>query len=92
MNKDLIKAVLIRTAKTWCQTFVGAVGGTATMLSDVNWGVVFSTATLAAVLCFVWNIGTGLPEVKLADTLYALDNDIDEDDDEVTVYGEEGDE
>ena len=75
MTKDFWKALLIRTIKTWCQAFVGAIGGTATVLSDVNWSVALSGATLAAVICFVWNLGTGLPEVELAQTLYNLDND-----------------
>ncbi len=88
MNKDFWKALLIRTVKTWCQAFVGAIGGTATVLSDVNWKVALSGATLAAVICFFWNLGTGLPEVKLSDTLYALDNDPDADEDEL----EEGEE
>lgn len=75
MNKEFWKALLIRTVKTWCQAFVGAIGGTATVLSDVNWHVALSGATLAAVICFFWNLGTGLPEVKLTETLYALDNE-----------------
>lgn len=83
MNADFCKALLIRTIKTWCQAFVGAIGGTATVLSDVNWQVALSGATLAAIICFFWNLGTGLPEVKLAETIYDLDNDpIDEDEEE----------
>ena len=75
MNAEFWKALLIRTVKTWCQAFVGAIGGTATVLSDVNWQVSLSGATLAAIICFFWNLGTGLPEVKLTETLYALDNE-----------------
>ena len=82
MTKEFWKALLIRTVKTWCQAFVGAIGGTATVLSDVNWQVALSGATLAAIICFFWNLGTGLPEVKLADTLYDLDNDPKEEGDE----------
>lgn len=89
MNAEFWKALLIRTVKTWCQAFVGAIGGTATVLSDVNWSVALSGATLAAIICFFWNLGTGLPEVKLQQTLYDLDNDPDEEDEE---YDEEGDE
>lgn len=74
MNKEFWKALLIRTVKTWCQAFVGAIGGTATVLADVNWKVALSGATLAAIICFFWNLGTGLPEVKLQQTLYDLDN------------------
>lgn len=87
MNKEFWKALFIRVIKTWCQAFVGAIGSTATVLSDVNWTVVMSTATLAAIICFFWNLGAGLPEVQLADTLYDLDNDPFEEDD-----FEEGDE
>lgn len=90
MRMDFWKALLIRTVKTWCQAFVGAIGGSATYLSEVNWKLAFSAATLAAVICFVWNLGTGLPEVALTDTLYALDNDpFDSDADE--EFDEEGD-
>lgn len=86
MNRDFFKALMIRTLKTWCQAFVGGIGGTATLLSDVNWMVALSSATLAAVICFVWNLGAGLPEVKLAETLYSLDNVIDEEEDEEDIY------
>ena len=82
MSKEFWKALMYRTIKTWCQAFVGAIGGTATVLSDVNWKVALSGATLAAIICFFWNLGTGLPEVKLAETLYALDNVPDEEDEE----------
>ena len=90
MTKEFWKALLIRVVKTWCQAFCGAIGGTATMMSEVNWKVAFSTATLAAIVCLVWNLGAGLPEVQLEETLYALDNkgiedpdyDIEEDDEE----------
>lgn len=91
MNAEFWKALLIRTVKTWCQAFVGAIGGTATVLSDVNWSVALSGATLAAIICFFWNLGTGLPEVKLQQTLYDLDNDPDEDEYEEDD-DEEGDE
>lgn len=92
MNAEFWKALLIRTVKTWCQAFVGAIGGTATVLSDVNWSVALSGATLAAIICFFWNLGTGLPEVKLAETLYTLDNDPEEYAEEDEDEDEEGDE
>ena len=83
-NIDFWKALLIRTVKTWCQAFVGVVGvDTVKTLGDVNWSYALSVATLAAIVCFVWNLGAGLPEVQLAETLYSLDNiPFDEDDDD----------
>ena len=75
---------LIRTLKTWCQAFVGVIGIDAfKTLGDVDWKYALSAATLAAIVCFFWNLGAGLPEVKLTETLYALDNDpFDEDEEE----------
>lgn len=56
------KAAGVRAAKTMAQTFIAAVG-TATAMGEVNWEVVLSTATLAAVLSVATSIA-GLPEVK----------------------------
>ena len=77
MSKDFWKALLIRTIKTWCQAFVGVVGidSGGRSLTDVDWKLAFSAATLAAIICFVWNIAIGLPEAKLAETLDDLDNE-----------------
>ena len=77
MNKEFWKALLFRTIKTWCQAFIGYVGidSGGRSLTDVDWAMALSVATLAAIICFVWNLSIGLPEVKLAETLYALDND-----------------
>lgn len=91
MTKDFFKALLIRTVKTWCQAFVAVVGiDTMKSLGEINWLYALSVASTAAIICFVWNLGAGLPEVKLAETLYALDNepydeteDEDEDDEDV---------
>lgn len=79
--KEILKAILIRVVKTWCQAFVGVVGVDAVKtLGEVDWKYALSVATCAAIVCFVWNLGSGLPEVDLTDTLYALDNVPDEDD------------
>ncbi len=82
MNKEFWKALFIRTAKTWCQAFVGFVGVdyVGKTLADIDWMTALSVATVAAIVCFVWNFGAGLPEVKLTETLYAIDNDPDEED------------
>ena len=61
----------------------------------MNWKLVVSAATLAAVISLAKSVIIGLPEVKLSDTLYDLDNDpFDEEDDfeEFDVDDEEGDE
>ena len=95
MGYDFWKAALIRAAHTWFQAFIAAIPATASVLSDVNWKVAASAATLAAVISLAKSVIIGLPEVKLSDTLYDLDNDpFDEEDDfeEFDVDDEEGDE
>lgn len=92
MGMDFWKAILIRTLKTWCQAFVGVIGiDSFNTLGDVDWKYALSVATLAAIVCFFWNLGAGLPEVKLTQTLYDLDNDPEDDADEEEVYEEDGD-
>ena len=79
MTKEFWKAILIRVIKTWCQSFVAVIGVEAKTLGEVNWEYALSVATLAAIVCLVWNIGTGLPEVELpvevtdADALRAIE-------------------
>ncbi len=63
MGKKFWKAACIRAIKTATQTAVGMIATTATMLQDVNWMVVLSSAALSAVLSLLTNIATGLPEV-----------------------------
>ena len=74
MNKEFWKASLIRALRTICQTAIATIG-TAVVLTDVNWKYVVSASILAGLLSILTSISTGLPEVQLADTLYALDND-----------------
>ena len=85
MHKDFWKALFIRVAKTWCQTFCAVVGvdGGIRSFSEIDWKFALSAATVSAIICFFWNLGAGLPEVQLADTLYALDNDPVDEDEEI---------
>ena len=78
MSKEFWKAALIRAIKTVCQTAVATIG-TAMVVTDVNWLYVLSASALAGILSILTSLSVGLPEVSLAETLYALDNDPDED-------------
>ena len=79
MNKDFWICALIRAIRTICQTAIAMIG-TAVFLSDVNWVGVASASVLSGILSIMTSIATGLPEAQLTETLYALDNDpVDED-------------
>lgn len=85
MDKNFWKAAGIRALKTICQTAIATIGS-AMVITDVNWIHVLSASALAGVLSILTSIAAGLPEVQLADTLYDLDNVVDDD------YPEEDDE
>lgn len=55
-------ASLIRSLKTFAQTFVATIG-TSAVLNAVDWKVVLSASVLAAILSIATSIA-GLPEVK----------------------------
>ncbi|MBP3413032.1 MAG: holin [Oscillospiraceae bacterium] len=61
--KIWIKAAGIRALKTFAQTMVGVIGGSA-LISEVNWIAVLSSATLAALMSLLTSIG-GLPELEV---------------------------
>ena len=60
--KEWWKAAGIRALKTFAQTFVSTVG-IATAMQEVNWIMVLSSSTLAAILSIFTSIA-GLPEVS----------------------------
>ena len=78
MNKEFWKAALIRAIKTICQTAIATIGS-AMVITDVNWIYVLSASALAGILSILTSLSAGLPEVQLANTLYDLDNEGDED-------------
>ena len=78
MNKEFWKAALIRAIKTICQTAIATIGS-AMVITDVNWVYVLSASALAGILSILTSLSAGLPEVQLANTLYDLDNEGDED-------------
>lgn len=61
--KSWIKSAGIRAIKTFAQTFLATIGTGAAVLGDVNWVIVLSSATLAAILSLVTSVA-GLPEVR----------------------------
>lgn len=77
MTKEFWKAALTRAIKTVCQTAIATIG-TAMVITDVNWLYVLSASALSGILSILTSLSVGLPEVQLADTLYALDNMADE--------------
>ena len=87
MSKEFWKAAFIRAIKTVCQTAIATIG-TAMVVTDVNWLYVLSASALSGILSILTSLSVGLPEVDLAETLYALDNDPEEYEEE----DEEGDE
>lgn len=58
-----IKAAGVRMLKTGAQAAVAAIGTTATMIGQVSWTAVVSTALLSMALSFLTSLG-GLPEVS----------------------------
>ena len=62
MTKQFWKAAGVRMVKTAAQTALALIPA-AGMLQDVSWGVVLSTAALAALASLLTSIVAGLPEV-----------------------------
>jgi hypothetical protein len=63
LTPQWIRAALIRAIKTFAQVAIAAIGTTSTMISQVDWGIVLSTAALSALLSILTSL-SGLPEVS----------------------------
>lgn len=87
MNREFWKAAGIRALRTFIQVIL-AVWTAGQLITEVDWKFLLMSAFSSAVYSMLTSILAGLPEVALTDTLYALDNDPDEDEDEL----EEGEE
>lgn len=81
MNKEFWKAALIRAARTFIQVIL-AVWTAGQLITEVDWKLVILSAFSSAVYSLLTSLLAGLPEVQLEETLYALDNDPDEEDEE----------
>ena len=75
MNKEWIKAALIRAVRTMAQTAVALIGTGAVGIMDVDWIQVLSASALAGVLSLLTSIA-GLPEVdKLEEIQHTFNGD-----------------
>ena len=84
MNREFWKAAGIRALRTFIQVIL-AVWTAGQLITEVDWKFLLLSAFSSAVYSILTSILSGLPEVNLTDTLYALDNepyDEEEDDDD----------
>lgn len=88
MNKDFWRCALIRAARTFLQVIL-AVWTAGQLITEVDWKFLLMSAFSSAVYSMLTSMLAGLPEVALTDTLYALDNDPDDDYEEYDEEGEE---
>lgn len=63
MPKDFWKAATIRMIRTMAECALSYIG-TATMIGEVNWIGVASSAAMGGVISILMAIATGLPEVQ----------------------------
>ena len=80
-NIEFWKAAGVRALRTFIQVIL-AVWTAGQLITDVDWKFVLLSAFSSAVYSLLTSILAGLPEVALTDTLYALDNEPDEEDEE----------
>ena len=90
MNKELLKAAWVRAYRSFLQALVAQIPAgfviTPAMIQYFKISYIYvilaimANAALYAFTSFITCIVGGLPEVKLKDTLHALDNDPDDED------------
>lgn len=85
MNYEFWKAALIRAVRTFLQVIL-AVWTAGQLITEVDWKFLLLSAFSSAVYSLLTSVLAGLPEVNLTQTLYDLDNDPEEDDDEDDAY------
>lgn len=90
MTKEFWKAALIRAIKTFAQAMVAQIGAGSIGVVQFDWIGALSVSAMAFVLSLFTSLA-GLPEVELANTLYSLDNQVEEEDEEDEIE-EDGDE
>lgn len=81
MNKEFWKAAGIRAFRTFLQVIL-AVWTAGQLITEVDWKFLLLSAFSSAVYSLLTSLLTSLPEVSLAETLYSLDNQIDEEEEE----------
>ena len=89
MSIDFWKAAAIRAVRTFLQVIL-AVWTAGQLITEVDWKFLLLSAFSSAVYSLLTSLLAGLPEVKLGQTLYALDNEPFEEEDDIEE--EEGDE
>ena len=88
MNKEFWKAAAIRAFRTFLQVIL-AVWTAGQLITEVDWEFLLLSAFSSAIYSLLTSILAGLPEVALADTLYDLDNEPLDDDEEDEEEGDE---
>ena len=65
-TKKWLKAAGVRALKTAAQAALATIGTSAAFIHEINWLMILSASTLAAVLSLITSLA-GLPEVEQAD-------------------------
>lgn len=61
-DKKFWKQAFIRAIRTVAQGALAGIGTTVTMLHEVNWLMVLSTASMAGIVSILTSISIGMPE------------------------------
>lgn len=80
-NIEFWKAAGVRAFRTFLQVIL-AVWTAGQLITEVDWKFLLMSAFSSAVYSLLTSILSGLPEVQLAETLYALDNEPYDDEEE----------